>query len=301
MSGAAARAVLPEQSGVQPPAQIQAIYRELCVSCGVAMPALIFRNLATRPGVLEAFWQCLGPLYRQGLLQQSAWELAGQAAAADLLPALEAHERHAFGLHDGQMLRSTRATLDNYNRANPVNWLALLSLLEAARQTPKHGAARAEQAAEQAWQPPAPPSGELLPLPAADELDARTRWLLNDLREGGDRSELDPVVPSLYRHLSACPGLLDWLHRHLAPRFADGRMTAELRHLRQGMQQEARGWAERLEPLPAALLAADVLETVEQFAHQVIAPMVLIGTALQRAIDAGPDASQDPSRKQRPL
>jgi hypothetical protein len=262
----------------------------------VALPALIFRNLATRPGVLEAFWQCLGPLYRQGLLQQSAWPLARQAGAGDLLPALEARELQAFGLHDGPMLRSTLATLDNYNRANPVNWLALLSLLEASRQTPKPGAARAGQAAEHAWQPPAPPADELLPLPAADELDARTRWLLNDLREG-DRSELDPVVPSLYRHLSACPGLIEWLHLHLAPRFADGRMTAKLQRLRQAMQHEAIAWAERLEPVPEPLLASDVLATLEQFASQIIPPMVLIGTALRRAIDAGLDANL----QQRPL
>jgi hypothetical protein len=296
MSGAAARAGLPEQSGAQTPAQIQAIYQGLCLSCGVALPALIFRNLATRPGVLEAFWQCLGPLYRQGLLQQSAWPLARQAGAGDLLPALEARELQAFGLHDGPMLRSTLATLDNYNRANPVNWLALLSLLEASRQTPKPGAARAGQAAEHAWQPPAPPADELLPLPAADALDARTRWLLNDLREG-HRSELDPVVPSLYRHLSACPGLIEWLHLHLAPRFADGRMTAKLQRLRQAMQHEAIAWAERLEPVPEPLLASDVLATLEQFASQIIPPMVLIGTALRRAIDAGLDANL----QQRPL
>jgi hypothetical protein len=34
-----------------------------------------------------------------------------------------------------------------------------------------------------------------------------------------------------------------------------------------------------------------VLATLEQFASQVIAPMVLIGTAFRRAIDAGLDAS----------
>jgi len=104
-------------------------------------------------------------------------------------------------------------------------------------------------------------------------------------------------VPSLYRHLSACPGLIEWLHLHLAPRFADGRMTAKLQRLRQAMQHEAIAWAERLEPVPEPLLASDVLATLEQFASQVIPPMVLIGTALRRAIDAGLDANL----QQRPL
>jgi len=286
MSDAASRAGLPEQLGAQTPAPIQAIYRELCLSCGVAMPALIFRTLATRPGVLEAFWQCLGPLYRQGLLQQSAWPLARQSASHDLLPALQAGELQAFGLGSGHMLDRALATLDNYNRANPVNWLALLSLLQAARQTPAPGASQALNAAEPAWQPPAPPACELLPLPGAEDLDARTRWLLNDLREG-DRRELDPVVPSLYRHLSVCPGLLEWLHLHLAPRFADGRMSADLHRLRQDMQQEASAWAQRLGPVPGVLLAADVLDTLERFAREVIPPMVLIGTAFRQAMDAG--------------
>ncbi len=300
MRGAASRAALSEQSGTQTPAHIQAIYQGLCLSCGVAMPALIFRNLATRPGVLEAFWQCLGPLYKQGLLQQSAWGLVWQAGADDLLPALEARELQAFGLQGGPMLGRALATLDNYNRANPVNWLALLSLLQAARRISTPDATHARPAAEPAWQPPMPPADELLPLPAAQDLDARIRWLLNDLREG-DRSELDPVVPSLYRHLSACPGLIEWLHLHLAPRFADGRMTAKLQSLRQAMQQEASGWAERLGPLPDALLASDVLATLEQFAGQVIPPMVLIGSSLRRAIGTGLDTGLDSSLKQRPL
>jgi hypothetical protein len=59
----------------------------------------------------------------------------------------------------------------------------------------------------------------------------------------------------------------------------------------QARQHEAIAWAARLEPVPEPLLAGDVLATLEQFASQVIAPMVLIGTAFRRAIDAGLDAS----------
>jgi hypothetical protein len=67
------------------------------------------------------------------------------------------------------------------------------------------------------------------------------------------------------------------------------------------MQQEASGWAERLGPLPDALLASDVLATLEQFAGQVIPPMVLIGSSLRRAIGTGLDTGLDSSLKQRPL
>ena len=163
---------------------------------------------------------------------------------------------------------------------------ALRAVSSAARlsQRMATSAKGAPGAVPAAPRPPRPTT--LLPLPAAEDLDARTRWLLNDLREG-DRRELDPVVPSLYRHLSVCPGLLEWLHLHLAPRFADVRMSADLHRLRQDMQQEASAWAQRLGPVPGVLLAADVLGTLEQFAREVIPPMVLIGTALRQAMDAG--------------
>ena len=49
----------------------------------------------------------------------------------------------------------------------------------------------------------------------------------------------------------------------------------------------ASAWAQRLGPVPGVLLAADVLGTLEQFAREVIPPMVLIGTALRQAMDAG--------------
>jgi predicted nucleic acid-binding protein len=66
------------------------------------------------------------------------------------------------GFRDDHAYRQAKrylATLDNYNRANPVNWLALLSLLQAARRISKPDATHAWPAAEPAWQPPAPEVG----------------------------------------------------------------------------------------------------------------------------------------------
>jgi len=60
----------------------------------------------------------------------------------------------------------------------------------------------------------------------------------------------------------------------------------------QAWQHEAIAWVARLEPVPEPLLAGDVLATLEQFASQVIAPMVLIGTAFRRSLDAGLDAGK---------
>lgn len=270
---------LAEQLGTTTPAAVQAIYDALCRSCGSTLPALIFRNLATRAGVLEAFWECVGPMYQQGLLQDKAWALVRSAAAGDLLPALPAAQRFAFGL-EGAALHSALATLDNYNRANPANWLALLTVLHAAR-SDRPTAVQTTEARN--WQAPPPPEAELLPLTPVEQIDLPTRWLLNDLQEG-DRSQLNPVVPSMYRHFMAYPALLRWLHQPLAPRFADGRMAADLHVLRQRMSDQARELATRLGPLPNALREPDVLGTMEHFAAQVIPPMVLIGAAWRRAI-----------------
>jgi hypothetical protein len=63
--------VFPELSPDAAPPQIRAIYDEICHWAAVPMAALIFRNLATHPGVLEEVWDGMGPLFHSGQIQDA--------------------------------------------------------------------------------------------------------------------------------------------------------------------------------------------------------------------------------------
>jgi hypothetical protein len=92
------------------------------------MVALIFRHIATYPEILEEVWTSIGPLFRGGRIQDAAWRIAKLVSLAEPLPRLEPDTRDVLGLA-GDDLERIQNTLDAYNRANPVNLLAILSLL----------------------------------------------------------------------------------------------------------------------------------------------------------------------------
>ena len=120
---------LPELAEADSPPHIRQIYSEIRKWTGGPIVALIFRNLATTPGVLEEVWDAIGPVFRAGRIQEAAWRVARETAPSGLMPPVEASARVAIGL-DGPATDQLRNLFDAYNRANPVNPLSMLSLLE---------------------------------------------------------------------------------------------------------------------------------------------------------------------------
>ena len=232
MKSDAVAPVFPELSPDAAPPHIRAIYDEICRWAAVPMAALIFRNLATHPGVLEEVWDSIGPLFRSGQIQDAAWRTALAATPKNLLPPIEAHARAVMGLSD-EALVEVRNALDAYNRANPVNLLAMLSLLERLKSD-----VPAQPMPLGAWTPPAPIPSTFPKMAPLDTMSPQIRLLINDLGFG-DRSKLAPVVPSLYRHLTNWPCYLAVLHVTLLPRFRDGSITKATEQLRQTMAREA--------------------------------------------------------------
>jgi hypothetical protein len=86
-----------------------------------------------------------------------------------------------------------------------------------------------------------------------DEMPVHIRRMINDLGFG-DRSQLDRVVPSLFRHLCDAPGLLAIVHVVLAPKFRDNSLACAVDCLSAAMANEAAGLASFVGPVP--LLAA---------------------------------------------
>lgn len=262
-------------------AAVQAILAEICRCCGTRMPALIFRHLATYPGVVPAFWEHLGALYQDGVLQEAVWPLLEQLNTSTLLAPLKPEALDTLGMNREELLRA-RATLEQYNRSNPVNLLALLTLLDQI-DSPPSSSGQAPTLVRRAWHPPPAPIEIPLPMAEVGAIDDPTRQLLNDLRTG-DRRTPDPVVPSLYRHFAAYPKVLRLLHHHLAPRFEDGLINAMLQAWLPQVQAQARMLSAQLGPWPRALEQAAVLAAIRDFAHRVIPPMIVVGRSLHSAL-----------------
>jgi hypothetical protein len=213
-------AKLPELLESEAPAPIKAIYEEIKQSGAVPMVALIYRHLATIPGCLEWTWAVLRPAMVSGEIPARANGLIAHIALPDAptgegLPALSDGDRAAIG-----------NVLDAYNRANPMNLLAVRTIrtLLALDSPTGTGAAPAARTRPVGWNPPAP----LPPLPAmvaVAELGPEVSERLAALRHPGVE---DPrrFMPSLYRHLAHWPAYLIAGAAGLRPLYDQGAVHA---------------------------------------------------------------------------
>jgi hypothetical protein len=259
--------------------RIGEIYGELRRLCGVPVVALIFRHLATHAGLLDDIWLAVRPLLASGALQDAAATVVNDNMPPGLIPDIDANLRCAIGLA-GDGVYPVFNTLDAYNRANAINLLIMLSLLRRLRLG--HSDLR-PQIPARAWHAPVPIAGPLLPMTNPSDMPAHIRGLVNDFGFG-DRTQLDPVVPSLLRHLCAVPGLLAVLHVTPVPRFKDGTLGHAVAPLSAGMTRQASSLAPYIAPLPLLAATPAVQRTIAEFTTGWIPLMTVIGFALRRAL-----------------
>src|SRR6478672_10049762 len=118
---------LPELAERAATGEKAAIYAEIRRLGGVPMVALIFRHLATLPGALEWMWTAIGPAWRSGRLQETAWRIARGAPLEPLTPITRA-DLDSVGVDEAGRAELD-AVLEAYNRANPENMLTILCVL----------------------------------------------------------------------------------------------------------------------------------------------------------------------------
>ena len=196
-------AFLSEMQESEAPADIRAIYAEIRQLTGVPMTALIWRHLATLPGVLPDVWSSLAPVMRSGVLQVTAWRIAANARVP-VLEALPPAALASMGLSEPDQ-GALACVLEAYNRANPVNMLCVHALL--ARLLRPDGQALAPDVV--LWTPPQS-TGPLPRMFAPAEMEPVLRRRLESV-SGPDARDGMPVIPSLYRHLVPWPGLIAWV------------------------------------------------------------------------------------------
>ena len=280
-------ATLPELPEASATGSLAAIYAELRALTGTPVVALIFRHLATHPGLLEEIWESLRPLMTSGVLQETAWRIASQSVPPGLVPPIGRDAQMAIGLEPAALPPILNA-IDAYNRANPVNLLIMLSLLQRIK---SDAAVRAVHAVPtktvpaNPWAPPAPVPQPLSRMISPAGMAPPIRRLVNDIGFG-DRRALDAVVPSLLRHLAGTPGLLAIVHTILNPRLHDGSLRTATDALHAQMQAAAQELAGCIGPLPRLAAMPAPVATMRTFTDSWIPLMTIVGTALGRALRA---------------
>ena len=254
---------------------IARIYSDIRRLTGGPLVAFVYRHLATFPGALEALWRSVAPLLERGALQARAWESAARAWTGPVPdPGSIRRELGASGLEGACRV------IDAYNRGNPVN-LAVVSLIRAAAGSPGIPAQTPPQTRQ--WTPPTP-LPPIIPIPAATDLDAPLLERVDAFGKSAGTGE-PLLVPTLYRHLSAWPALVDFAFHEVRPRLADGTFAAAIERFRLEIEQLAADLAQRhvlhIEPV---LATAPVRNAFDRFAP-VIPEMVVVGHFLRHALD----------------
>jgi hypothetical protein len=174
-----------------------------------------------------------------------------------------------------------RNTLDAYNRANPVNQLAMLSLILTARLG--NDAPAIALLAPRDWKRPAAIPGPLPQMISPDAMEPSVRFLINDFWLD-DRTKLNPIVPSLFRHLAGWPSHLATLHVSLLPRFRDGVLANATNDIQQAMAREASSIGAYLPPLKRVAATPGIMGTISQFSNNIIPVMTVIGHAMHESL-----------------
>jgi hypothetical protein len=252
-----------------------ALFADLRTTLGVPFVNLIWRHLATMPGMLRWTWSLVKPLHATHALR----------LAAELLPAgidIPAGIRQPAAVFDAVGVdmrdrRAIRALLHDYGAANAMNLLSLL-LVQAvlAGERPGDMVAAGSAAARER---DGTPARNLPPLPGLSELSPPIRHLVLELDQFG-RSAPTSAVASLYRHLAHWPGFLAVTHAALSGPHRAGSLRAEHERIRGRatvlMRSALLPIAPASLPPPAAGLAA-AQAGIDLFTGQMIGRMVAMG------------------------
>jgi len=258
------------------------VYDKLMRWSGSGSPALIFRHLATFPGLLEWCWELVGPELEDGSLLPALLHVVDTTdgfAMAPLAPALWSD----CGIDDDD--RALIATmLTSYDRMNTVNY----GLISAIRDVLASGHAVSEAPAPPptaAANPPAP--APRMPAPAdIDAMPADVRHAVLKLAAGVPDTDAR-VVPTLYRHLALWPPLLLAVSEPLQHEMDEGTVHAATERLRRNLDPLVGNVTERATrrmARPAPVADPDKLVATLDVFHVVIPQLIVVGRAINVAL-----------------
>ena len=262
---------LPEIREDEAPREIGLIYADIRRCLRLPPINLIYRHLATIPGVLPHTWGWVREMMMSGELELAHDRLTGSLK----VPLVEPLHFFPSGHLSHIDWVAIRRVLKSYNRGNSLNLIAL-----SAIKTELHRRARgALKIVENI------PQTDVLPLPRLlklSDLASDTAVLVETMARlhGGNSG----VIPSLYLHLANWPDFLHAVCERVKPLLKDGSMP------------RARQDAVELANIEVKNLIAtfsrgsqtggysnQVIETLAHFTTQVIPEMLPVGLALEQA------------------
>lgn len=266
---------IEEVREAEAPPAIAALYRDLRAVSGVPNVNLIWRHLASRPGLLDWAWRTVRPQVANGMAGFAAEGLRTRFAPIR-------HEEAVFAAPEGAC-----RLIEIYNLGNSLNLITLTCLRQALDATLPDETLRAELREETAV--------ESVPaIPRRDDLSGDVLARVDRLAAHHGVAMRAGVTPSLYLHLARWPALLPAVEDIVGPLLASGeheRVAAEVR------AAAARDAANLLPVLrdpgggPDASARQDLRRLLDLFTGTVIPEMIPVGLVLAAHLQAeGPSA-----------
>jgi hypothetical protein len=262
-------ATLPEIRPADAPPEIAALYDRIRAAAAFPQVNLVYRHLATLPGVLAWTWHVLEPHYASGRIEAEA------RYAVERLP--RASGQPIWDLLAEGAARDLHGVLASYDRANAQNLIALTALAagvrDGVRRTGRRPAFTTDVNRTAAAIPPLP---ELSQLPdPARELVLALAALHTDHAAG--------VVPSLYLHLALWPETLETAHVRLDAAIGSTTWNQDKATLLDAAASAAGRLAADLDadaPRPDAPVRERMLAALDLFVAGTIPEMILVGRLL---------------------
>jgi hypothetical protein len=260
---------------------VATLYEDLRVTLGVPFVNLIWRHLATIPCGLAWVWTLVKPLYVGGELDRLSAEASALVSLPSLVPLPDCvWEGAAIGRDARQTIA---AMIENYNHANGVNFLALMTTVSVLRHGPPSSSGNTAASSAKRRLGPSP---ALPPLPGLSDLPPHVLALVRRLDELGRLGSSDAVA-SLYRHLAHWPAFLSIAYTALEPAHRSRELAAAQEGVIAFGRAQCAGLARLANPvLPALSLDARsaVLRAADEFTRLMIGRMIVMGKAMRSLI-----------------
>jgi hypothetical protein len=255
-------AFLPEIPTRDAQGGVAVAFEEIRATVGIV--ALIYRFLATTPGLLERHWHDLAP----NLVSPVGEEAVGTLGKARLTSVRRIAGESLVGLLDGARARNT---LDAYRRANSLNLLGMWALLDGVDRPPAVDRPRVNATVPAA----------LLPMADLSAVPLETMELLQAIAApiAGDQGPV--VIPSLWRHFAHDHAVLELLWSSLRPQLTSDafpRAVADLSATARCLSARLPYRVERLDDAAARTVVA-------RFVDAAIPGMLVTGAMIELALE----------------
>ena len=271
--------MLPEVREIDAPPDIATIYADIKEASGTPQINLIYRHLATLPGVLDWTWNTVGPLYRSGHLADAVSRLDVEMPVMEFPPVCVGRPKISA--------EPVQNILAFYNHSNRQNLIALTAMRiafagEAQRFATEEPASAVSAMHARGLTQHTNHLPQIPPLPKRADLPDDIIRLVDELANGHSASSSN-ATPSLYLHMALWPDAMSDIHAGILPLLLNGTITRNADLVVAAAEGVSRAMPIEMQERPGDLVplhADQALQTITGFATGMIPEMIVIGRIL---------------------